>query len=61
MLDFRFDAQLAIALADAFDETARQIIPPELKREEQHTAIELVMPKSCMPRPPVEAIEGSAA
>lgn len=43
--------QLGIALADAFDETARQAIPPELKRDKRHTAIELVMPQSCMPRP----------
>jgi hypothetical protein len=52
--------QLAIALADAFEATAGQVIPRELKREEQHTAIELVMPKSCMPRPRIAAIEGSA-
>lgn len=43
--------QLAVALADAFDETARQAIPPELKRDKRHTAIELVMPQSCMLRP----------
>jgi (p)ppGpp synthase/HD superfamily hydrolase len=49
--------QLAIALAEAIDETARQTIPPELKREERHTAIELVMPQSCMRRPRVVAIE----
>lgn len=39
--------QLAIALADAVDDTARQVIPPELKREERHRAIELVVPLSC--------------
>ena len=43
--------QFAIELADAFDETARQVIPPQLKRDKQHTAIELVMPQSCMLRP----------
>ncbi|MDP9176685.1 MAG: hypothetical protein M3O61_03295 [Gemmatimonadota bacterium] len=49
--------QLAIALADAFDETARQAIPLELKRDERHRAIELVMPQSCMRRPHIAAIE----
>lgn len=49
--------QLAIALADAFDETARQAIPPELKRDKPHRAIELVMPQSCMRRPHIAAIE----
>ena len=49
--------QLAIALADAFDETAREAIPPELKREKQHTQIELVMPQSCMLRPDIAANE----
>ena len=43
-------AQLAIALADAFDDTAGQAIPPELKRDKRHSAIELVMPLSCEPR-----------
>lgn len=49
--------QLAIALADAFDDTARQAIPPELKREKQHRVIELVMPQSCMQRPHIAATE----
>ncbi|MEO8576943.1 MAG: DUF6817 domain-containing protein [Gemmatimonadales bacterium] len=48
-------AQLGIALADAVDETARQVIPTELKRETEHTAIELVMPQSCMLRPDIPA------
>jgi hypothetical protein len=43
--------ELATALAHAFDDTARQTIPPELKRELQHRAIELVVPKSCVLRP----------
>ena len=47
--------QLGIAIADACDETARQAIPPELKREKQHTAIELVMPQSCVLRPDLES------
>ena len=47
--------QLAIALAEAFEETPRQDIPAELKREERHRAIELVMPLSCMPRPGIAA------
>jgi (p)ppGpp synthase/HD superfamily hydrolase len=46
--------QLATALADAFDDTARQAIPPELKRDKRHTAIELVMPQSCMLRPEID-------
>ena len=46
--------QLGIALADAFDEASRQAIPPELKREERHRAIELVMPQSCVLRPDLE-------
>jgi hypothetical protein len=41
---------LGDALGAAADDTARQIIPPELKREPQHTAIELVVPLSCVPR-----------
>ena len=49
--------QLAIAFADAFAETARQVIPPELKRDERHRVLELVMPQSCMRRPRVAAIE----
>jgi len=49
--------QLAIALADAFDEAARQTIPPELKREDQHRAIELVVPQSCRRRPQIAATE----
>ena len=49
--------QLAIALADAFDETARQAIPPELKRDKRHRVIELVTPQSCMRRPRLAAIE----
>lgn len=49
--------QLAIALADAFDETARQAIPPVLKREERHRVVELVVPQSCMRRPRIAAIE----
>ena len=47
--------KLGIAIADACDETARQAIPPELKREKQHTAIELVMPQSCVLRPDLES------
>ena len=49
--------QLAIALADAFAETARQSIPPELKREKRHRVLELVMPLSCVRRPQLAAIE----
>ena len=49
--------QLGIALVKAFDETARQVIPPELKRDKWHTAIELVMPQSCMLRPDIAATE----
>jgi (p)ppGpp synthase/HD superfamily hydrolase len=49
--------QLAIALADAFADTARQVIPPELKREKQHRVLELVMPQSCMRRPHIAATE----
>ena len=49
--------RLAVAFADAFDETACQAIPPELKREERHTAIELVMPLSCIRRPRLAAID----
>jgi (p)ppGpp synthase/HD superfamily hydrolase len=49
--------QLANALAEAFDDTARQTVPPELKREKQHRAIELVMPLSCTRRPRIAAIE----
>lgn len=49
--------QLAIALADAFDETLRQDIPPELKREKRHRAIELVVPQSCIRHPRIAAIE----
>lgn len=49
--------QLGIALTDALDETARQAIPPELKRDEKHRAIELVMPRSCMLRPDLVATE----
>ena len=41
---------LAVALADAFADTARQTVPPELKREPQHADIELVIPLSCVPR-----------
>ena len=43
--------QLATALENAVDGTARQIVPPELKREERHRAIELVVPQSCVLRP----------
>ena len=43
--------QLGIALADVVDDTARQVVPPEVKREERHRAIELVVPHSCMLRP----------
>lgn len=49
--------QLAAALADAFGQTALQGVPPELKRDERHTAIELVMPQSCMRRPRIAAME----
>ena len=49
--------ELAAALASAFDETALQAIPPELKRDKRHTKIELVMPQSCMRRPNIAAIE----
>jgi hypothetical protein len=48
--------QLAVALADAFADTARQDVPPELRREKEHRAIELVMPQSCMLRPRLTAI-----
>jgi hypothetical protein len=50
---------LAGALAAAFEDTSRQVIPSELKRDLRHTAIELVMPRSCTLRPerPIEECE----
>jgi hypothetical protein len=42
---------LAVALADAFEDARSQSIPPELRPDPRHTAIELVMPLSCVRRP----------